>query len=107
MEVRQDELRRSSAGAGSRARAGRAGWYTLARPQALRLAARPDRAVAAVHLLGAGRSDRSRCLLVLRPCLDLRDISPARSLGRIGCFQSAGLGDQMARAGSLLPLVHL
>ncbi len=79
----------------------------LDRRQALRLAARHPRPAGPVHGLGRRRSDRLRRLLVPRGGPRLRHLPAARPGDRDGLVEPARLDPQVARAGPLLPLVHL
>ena len=60
-----------------------------------------------VHRLGLGRGDRLGRLLVLRPGPRLRRLPAARHRDRRRPDQPARQHPQVARAGPLLPLVHL
>ena len=65
---------------------------------------RPD---APVHRLRVGASDRARVLLVLGADPDLRRVPAARPGDRPRRRESPGQRAQVARAGPLLPLVHV
>ena len=79
----------------------------MARPQALCVAAGPDRADPAVPGVRPGAGDGAGRLLVLRPVLGVRDLPRARPGDRDGRDQPARQRDQVAGTGSLLPLVHI
>ena len=79
----------------------------MARSQALRMAARADRSDGALHGLGPCAAHWARGLLVLRPVSRVRGLSAAGPGDRDGPDKPARQRHQVARTGSLLPLVHV
>src|SRR6202042_3868589 len=79
----------------------------MARREALRVVARGGGADASVHRLRAGAPHRALALLVLGADPDLRRVPTAGSADRARLREPPGQRAQVARAGPLLPVVHV
>src|SRR5271156_956927 len=101
-DTRTSILTRQARAAGRRALR-----HHVARPQAPLVAARPGRADVAVSRLGARRIDRPGRLLVFRADPRVRHLPNAGPGDRQRRAEPPGGPPEVARAGPLLPLVHL